>query len=151
MASSTCEVGRDPLRSASFDATPFAGDQSKRARMTSILGVPLMDRDHAALERMFEDAARTADEGLPEFFEAIARELADHFAREEAAMTEARVPGLLPHLELHAQLLREVEKMREAIASGDAAAREILEAILPQLIEHHVATADTVSASSFRG
>jgi hemerythrin-like metal-binding protein len=111
-----------------------------------------MDRDHAALERMFADVARTPDDGLPELFEAIARELAKHFAREEAAMTEARVPVLASHLDLHAQLLRELEKMRPVIGSHDAeAARELMGAILPQLVEHHVATADAVSASFLRG
>ena len=120
--------------------------------MAPILGVPLMDRDHAAIERMFADVADTPDEGLPELFEAIAREIADHFAREEAAMTEARVPILLCHLELHAQLMREVEKMRDEIASRNAdGARELIGAMLPQLVANHVATADTVSASFLRG
>jgi hemerythrin len=119
--------------------------------MAPILGVPLMDRDHAAIERLFGDVATTPDESLPDLFEAIARELAEHFAREEAVMTEARVPILLCHLELHAQLLREVERMRDEIASrGGAGAREILGAMLPQLVANHVATADTVSASFLR-
>jgi len=120
--------------------------------MSPLLGVSLMDRDHAELERKFADVSTTPDEGLPELFEAIACALADHFAREEAAMTEARVPVLAAHLDLHAQLLREVEKMRDVVASGNAdAAREIMGAILPRLIEHHVATADAVSASFLRG
>ncbi len=119
--------------------------------MSSLLGVPLMDRDHATIERMFADVAATPDEGLPALFDVIANELADHFAREEAVMTEARVPILAPHLDLHAQLLREVEKMRVAIASRADAARELMEAVLPGLVEHHVATADTVTASFLRG
>ncbi len=120
--------------------------------MAPILGVPLMDRDHAAIERMFAGVATTPDERLPDLFEAIARELAEHFAREEAAMTEARVPILLCHLELHAKLLREVERMRDEIASrGGDGARELLGAMLPQLVANHVATADTVSASFLRG
>ena len=119
--------------------------------MAPILGVPLMDRDHAAIERMFAAVADTPDESLPELFEAIAHEIVDHFAREEAAMTEARVPILLCHLELHAQLLREVERMRDEIASrGAEGARELLGAMLPQLVANHVATADTVSASFLR-
>ena len=66
-------------------------------------------------------------------------------------MTEARVPVLLPHLELHAQLVREVEKMRDEIASRDADdARELMGAILPELVANHVATADTVSAEFLR-
>ena len=95
--------------------------------MAPVLGVPLMDRDHAAIERMFDAIAVTPNEGLPELFEAVAREIVDHFAREEAAMTEARVPALLSHLELHAQLIREVEKMRNEITSRNAeGARELM-------------------------
>ncbi len=63
-------------------------------------------------------------------------------------MTEARVPVLLPHLELHAQLLREVDRMRRDIASRDAeGARQLIGTLLPQLVANHVATADAVSAS----
>ena len=119
--------------------------------MAPFLGVPLMDRDHAAIERMFAEVEATPDEGLPGLFETIARELSAHFSREEAAMTEAKVPILLCHLELHAQLLREVEKMRQEIASrGAAGARQLLGSMLPQLIANHVATADTASASFLR-
>jgi len=119
--------------------------------MAPFLGVPLMDRDHAALERMFADVVNTSDDGLPDLFDKIARELSEHFAREEAAMTEARVPVLLPHLELHAQLLREVDRMRRDIASRDAeGARQLIGTLLPQLIANHVATADAVSASFLR-
>ena len=115
------------------------------------LGVPLMDRDHEALERLFARFAETDDSRLGEAFEAIAKELGQHFAREEVLMTEARIPMLLCHLELHAQLLREVEKMRDAIGSLDAdSARRLVGAILPQLVANHVATADTVSASFLR-
>ena len=66
-------------------------------------------------------------------------------------MTEARVPILLCHLELHTQLLREVEKMWEAIGSLDTdTARQIVRVILPGLVANHVATADTASASFLR-
>ncbi len=48
--------------------------------MAPFLGVPLMDRDHAALERIFGDVANTPDEGLLDLFNTIARELSEHFA-----------------------------------------------------------------------
>jgi hemerythrin-like metal-binding protein len=118
---------------------------------TPILGVPLMDRDHEKLGQLFAQASKTEDAGLPAALEAIATELGAHFAREEALMTEARVPILLCHLELHAQLLREVEKMRETIGSLDAdTARQIVCVILPGVVANHVATADTASASFLR-
>ena len=118
---------------------------------TPLLGVPLMDRDHETLDRLFAQASETEDAGLPAALGAIEKELGAHFAREEALMTEARVPILLCHLELHAQLLREVEKIRETISSLDTdTARQIVRVFLPGLIANHVATADTASASFLR-
>ena len=119
--------------------------------MTTILGVPLMDRDHAALERMLVEAREKPDSELIDCFDAITQEIRDHFAREETAMTEARVPVLHCHLELHAQLLRDVERIRsELVSRGAASARALVDAVLPQLIADHVATADTVSARFLR-
>ncbi len=46
---------------------------------TPLPGVPLMDRDHETLERLFAPASETE-----EALEAIAPELGAHFAREEA-------------------------------------------------------------------
>lgn len=120
--------------------------------MLAKLGVLLMDEDHAALERMFGDVDTTPDADLPQLFEAVAAELAAHFAREEKAMTQARVPILLAHIELHQQILIEVARMRRAIAAeSPEAARQLLGAFLPALIEQHVATADTATAHFLRG
>ena len=119
--------------------------------MAPTLGVPLMDRDHATLERMLAEVGEKPDSELLKCFDAVAQEIEDHFAREEKAMTEARVPVLLCHLELHAQLLREVERIRdEIVARGAASARVLVETVLPELIANHVATADTVSAQFLR-
>ena len=119
--------------------------------MNPILGVPLMDGDHATLERMLVEAGEKPDSDLLSAFDAIAREIRDHFAREERAMTEARVPVLMCHLELHARILRDVEMMRaEIVAHGPARARDLIEAVLPQLIADHVASADAVSATFLR-
>ena len=63
-------------------------------------------------------------------------------------MTEARVLVLHCHLELPAQLLRDVERIRSDLLSRGAASARAL--VLPQLIAEHVATADTVSARFLR-
>ncbi len=119
--------------------------------MTIVLGVPLMDRDHAEIERMFVEAREAPDAEVLARFDALSELIADHFAREEKAMTEARVPILLCHLELHAQLLREVEMIRaEIVARGPAAARDLVDTVLPERVANHVATADTVSARFLR-
>jgi len=111
------------------------------------LGVPLMDRDHAAIDLLFDAAATTADSELPALLDLIAEELHDHFAREEAMMTEARVPFLFHHFELHTQLLREIENMRREVATSNASsARRLIEVLLFRFVADHVATADAAAA-----
>src|SRR5271165_3701864 len=111
------------------------------------LGVPLMDRDHAAIDFLFGAAATTADSELPALLDTIAEELHDHFAREEAMMAEARVPFLFHHFELHTQLLREIENMRREVARSDAAsARQLIGVLLLRFVADHVATADAAAA-----
>jgi hemerythrin len=106
-----------------------------------------MDRDHAAIDRLFDAAAAIADPELPALLDKIAEELHDHFAREEALMAEARVPFLIQHFELHTQLLREIEKMRREAASSDAAStRHLIGALLLRFVTDHVATADAAAA-----
>lgn len=117
-----------------------------------LLGVPLMDRDHAALDRLFDAAATTADSELPALLDTIAQELHDHFAREEAVMARARVPFLLHHFELHTQLLREVENMRREVARSDVGcARQLIGVLLLQFVVDHVATADAAAAQFLTG
>ena len=111
------------------------------------LGVPLMDRDHAAIDLLFDAAARAADSELATLLDMIAEELHDHFAREEAMMAEARIPFLFHHFELHTQLLREIEKMRREVASSDAAStRRLIEVLSLRFVADHVATADAAAA-----
>ena len=111
------------------------------------LGVPLMDRDHAAIDLLFDAAATTADSELPALLDMIAEELHDHFAREEAMMTEARVLFLFHHFELHTQLLREIENMRREVATSNASsARQLIGVLLFRFVADHVATADAAAA-----
>ena len=110
-----------------------------------------MDRDHDVIVRMFGEFANPPDGELVDRADAIAREIRDHFSREEEIMTEAMIPILHCHLELHAQLLSDLKTMREEIGRGDAAtARRLFGSVLPQLIENHVETADTASGRFLR-
>ena len=119
--------------------------------MPAFLGVPVMDRDHEVIVRMFGAFAEAPDEELVDRANAIADEIRDHFRREEAVMTEAMIPILHCHLELHAHLLQEVETMRKEAGCGDAAiVRRLFGGDLPELIENHVATADAASARFLR-
>ena len=93
--------------------------------------------------------SRTSE--LLDYFDAIAQEIRDHFAREEKAMTEARVPVL--HLSPRAACPDpgEVATLRrEIVFRGAASARDFIDAVLPGLIASHIATADTVSARFLR-
>jgi hemerythrin-like metal-binding protein len=118
--------------------------------MAPTLGVAIIDRDHCDIEAMFARVADAPDEALPGLLNEIARELAGHFAREEAALIEARIPVLLSHIELHVQLLREVDRMRRAVAANDPDVRRLIAECLPRLIAEHIATADTISAALLR-
>ena len=111
------------------------------------LGVPLMDREHAAIERLFADVESLPDEALPDLFDKAARELRGHCAREEAMMAKARAPRLLLHMDLHARLLAEVEQMRKDIETAPpATVRELVGTVLPLMISNHVATEDLATA-----
>ena len=74
------------------------------------LGAPVMDEDHAVLEKLFARVPTTEDARLSDLFETIASEIRDHFTREEAAMERAAVPILHCHKMQHAALLNEVER-----------------------------------------
>jgi hemerythrin-like metal-binding protein len=115
--------------------------------MVPTLGIAFIDRDHREIDAMFARVADTPDVALPRLLDEIARELAAHFAREEAALIEARIPVLLPHIELHAQLLREVDRMRRAVAANDPDVRGLIAECLPRLVAEHIATADAISAA----
>jgi hemerythrin len=110
-----------------------------------------MNEDRAALERLFGRVEETPDAGLAQLFEAIAAELSAHFAREEKAMTEARAPVLLAHIELHQQASKEIERMRAEIGSAGAeAARQLIGALLPLMAPQQLATADAMMPNDSR-
>ena len=118
--------------------------------MSSFLG--RQDIGRRGIEHMLAGSDRGARLGiLPKHFDAIMQDPRDHFAREERAMTEARVPVLLCHLELHAQIVSEVAALRREIVSRDpVSGRDLIDAVLPELIANHIATADAVSARFLR-
>lgn len=112
------------------------------------LGVPLMDRDHAVLEQMFATLPATKDADLLALFEAIAKEIHDHFSREEAMMEQATVPILPCHKAQHAALLREVEAMRAYLATAETRVRRHqIGFVLAHLVANHVAGPDQVTSS----
>jgi len=113
------------------------------------LGVELMDHDHLRIERMLESAAQAPDAELPRLHQAIAAELAAHFAREETLMRERRVPGLFCHISQHSVVLAELKRHGEAV--DGAALRRSLAVAVPQLILSHIATMDRMAVAYING
>lgn len=117
-----------------------------------VLGVPLMDRDHADIVGRFERMATCADADLPAAFAEIETEIRAHFAREEELFARHRVPIAHCHAEQHALLLAAFETPRRAIASGDTPAlRRFLLADLPRAVAEHVDTVDRVTSGFLVG
>ena len=114
------------------------------------LGVPLMDEDHFALEQMFARTPYLADVELEAHFDAIQREIAAHFAREEAEMARVGVPVLHCHRSQHAALLQEVEALRQNFSRADAPMRRhLIGFVMAQLVANHIANVDRIAATFF--
>jgi hemerythrin len=112
-----------------------------------ILGVPLMDKDHAHLDALLLRASQAGEAALPELLMEIEAETRAHFSREEELMRSAGVPVLHCHMGQHAHLLSQFDRGREAAARGDGAGlRRFLCADLPELFRDHVGTVDRVTA-----
>jgi hemerythrin len=113
-----------------------------------VLGVPLMDEDHARLEALFERVAETADAGLRALLAEAEAETRAHFDREETLMQSADVPAYHCHMAQHKQLLAEFTAAHYAAENGDMTGlRSFLGRILPVLVEAHVDSVDRVTAS----
>ena len=113
---------------------------------TIVLGVEMMDQDHLRIEKMFEAASHAPDEDLPVLYRDIAKELAAHFAREEAFLREKQFPGLNCHLAQHNVLLAEMAEPPKS-AGGELRRRMLF--VMPQLVLSHVTTMDRMAARSF--
>ncbi len=113
-----------------------------------VLGVELMDEDHAQLESLFERVANITDEGLQALLTEIEAETRAHFEREEVLMQSASVPVYHCHVAQHKLLLSEFAGAHDAMENGDMAGlRRFLERSLPALVEGHVDSVDRVTAS----
>lgn len=112
-----------------------------------ILGVPFMDRDHAALEDLLAKAAVTEDAALAKLLDEIEAETRAHFQREEALMREQCLAVLPCHMMQHEMLLSRFQLAHGAVICGDdKKLRQFLTDTLPALLFHHMNTADRVTA-----
>ncbi len=112
-----------------------------------ILGVPLMDRDHAVLEDLLASAASTDDAGLRDLLEQVEAETRAHFQREESLMLEQALSVLPCHMAQHDLFLDKFQQGREALSRGDTRElRRFMTDVLPALLSHHINSADRVTA-----
>lgn len=70
--------------------------------------------------------------------EAVAR----HFVDEEKVLTEIGYPELIEHQGLHAKLLTDARKLREAVHAGRSTAGEVVEFLAYEVVNRHVLKAD---------
>lgn len=83
-----------------------------------LLGFPAMDavhEDFVAAARALRDAS---DSELPEALEAMSRHLREHFAQEDAWMTQTGFPPRQCHIDEHAAVLRSAEEVQAVVAQG---------------------------------
>jgi len=112
------------------------------------LDVPVMDEDHASLEKLFAKVPTTQDAGLSDLFDAIAAEISEHFAREEAVMEQAQVPILHCHKLQHAALLAEVAAMRPRLVQAEPGMkRHQIGFVLARHVADHIASVDQISST----
>lgn len=115
------------------------------------LGVPLMDDDHARIEEALAHAAARSDGELLSALSLCRDELAEHFAREEELMEEARLPVLACHVAQHRRLLEDVDATLAAKCGDPVALRAYLERDLPNLVMAHIGSVDMLSARFLSG
>lgn len=116
-----------------------------------ILGVALMDDDHARLEALLSRVGDTQDEALPDLLTEIETETRAHFRREEDLMRAREAPILHCHVVQHELFLSRFSNAHEAVKTGDMQRlRHFLGSVLPGLLEDHVNTVDRVTAGFLR-
>lgn len=112
-----------------------------------ILGITLMDRDHAELEDLLSRVSETDDAGLIQLLDEFEAEMRAHFEREEELMRQQTLPVLACHSIQHELLLEQVHRARPTAPGGETSGlRAFMTDILPALLIRHINTADRVTA-----
>ncbi|SMH58138.1 hemerythrin domain-containing protein [Azospirillum agricola] len=112
------------------------------------LGYAVMDRDHADSLELWEAAKAAPAGALVAPFAAFANHLREHFAREEALMTEKGFFALHCHSGEHARVLEGIASVEAELAGGgEERARRYLRHQFPDWFHNHLATMDRVTAA----
>lgn len=116
-----------------------------------ILGIPLMDEDHAVLECLLTQAASVDDAGLCDLFDRLEAETCAHFQREEELMREAALTVLPCHVMQHEMFLGQFRHGLTPLKQRDwKGVRSFLVDRLPANLSRHISTADRVAADMLR-
>ncbi|MBK1837715.1 hemerythrin [Azospirillum sp. YIM B02556] len=126
--------------------TPAAAQACPAADLP-ILGYAVMDRDHADSLALLKAACDAPAGELQAPFIAFAKHLREHFARENALMTQHGFFALHCHKDEHARVLTVVATMEAELEEGkeDRARRYVTEHF-PDWFHTHLATMDRVTA-----
>lgn len=112
-----------------------------------VLGIALMDEDHAVLECLLTQAASIDDAGLQGLLDRIECETRAHFQREEDLMRDAALTVLPCHMIQHELFLGQFRHGYTPLKQGDwKGVRSFLVGHLPVILSRHINTADRVAA-----
>ncbi|WP_049976202.1 bacteriohemerythrin [Azospirillum sp. B506] len=127
--------------------TPAAPAADFPASNVPLLGYAVMDRDHVDSVALLQAACDAPDGQLQAPFAAFAKHLREHFARENALMTQHGFFALHCHKDEHARVLKMVATMEAELEEGDEArARLYVAEHFPDWFHTHLATMDRVTA-----
>ncbi|OSM02215.1 bacteriohemerythrin [Magnetofaba australis] len=115
------------------------------------LDVARMDDAHNALFDLLDSLQGADDAQLTAQFESIRTHLAEHFADEEALMTEVRFSAFAEHHGEHQRLLGETAMLaRFAKRGGQGAIGDFVRNRLPGWLTLHIQTMDAALAAQAR-
>nr|WP_295834973.1 hemerythrin family protein [uncultured Azospirillum sp.] len=126
--------------------TPTAASAAPSANVP-LLGYEVMDRDHVDSVALLQAACDAPVGQLQAPFAAFAKHLREHFARENALMTQHGFFALHCHKEEHTRVLRVVATMEAELEEGnESRARLYVTEHFPDWFHTHLATMDRVTA-----
>ncbi len=115
------------------------------------VGNAVIDADHKETIERLAEAARATDAELPALFDAFARHLRDHLAREEELMHAYAFPPAPIHVHEHNRVRLELDGVAKRLAAGNLAlVRGYLTEIVPDWFITHKNTMDAATAAWIR-
>ena len=108
------------------------------------LGDPVLDREHAELERLIDGLRQSGPAQVPAALDALKAHAAQHFDREDAELRKLGGANATCHLDEHAAVLRSLDDVRAALGQPSPAAGMVprLVAELVRWLPEHVQVMD---------